>query len=288
VQLDTCILCGQKSKITGEPKICQVCNYVAEPIKELWSLLNSELGTLASVDCETQETARFIADLMALGVDHPRIKHLARLCSTMINLVWEKDSEGSIFEIEKEIGTTFDITSRLELMAHLGLISKEGDMVKVPPDSMIKKIALPMRERINEQYRLRTSLFLLGYLTIGTLASFYETSDATPVKKLLGSNDNLDRLPRAFISSLTYVLLQWYDGWDQFYGSDLRKRLRSSRIQGAARSDIFGVLAGRDPRRAVTFIKAIWKGFDQIFIFDDYVKRIRERIRERERPRGGQ
>jgi len=284
MQSNTCVLCGQKSNIgSGEPKLCKVCGYVKEPVKELWSLLNSELATLASVDCETQETARFIADLMALGVDHPRVKHLARLCSTLINLVWERESEGSIYEIEKEVGTTFDITSRLELMANLGLISIEGDIVKIPTNSVIKKIALPMRERINEQYRLRTSLFLLGYITIGTLVRFYDTNDATPVRQLLGSNDSVDRLPRAFISALTFVLLQWYDGWDQFYGSDLRRHLRKSRIQGAVRSDIFGVLAGRDPRRAVTFIKAIWKGFDQIFIFDDYVKRIRERIRERER-----
>jgi len=288
MQSDSCVLCGQKSKEIRESKLCQVCEYVAEPTKELWSLLNSELATLASVDCEVQETARFIADLMALGVDHPRVKHLARLCSAMINLVWEKESEGSIYEIEKDVGTTFDITSRLELMANLGLINKEGDIVKIPPDSIIKKIALPMRERINEQYRLRTSLFLLGYLMIGAMVRFYETGDVTPIRQLLGSNNDLDRMPRAFISSLTYVLWQWYDGWDRFYGSDLRKRLRRSRVQGAARSDIFGVLAGRDPRRSVTFIKAIWKGFDQIFIFDDYVKRIRERIRERERSREGE
>jgi hypothetical protein len=288
MQKDTCILCGQRSKRLGEPTLCDFCSYIAEPTKELWSLLNSELDSLESIDCEKQDTTRFVADLMALGVDHPRLKHLARLCSVMINLVWEKGSQGSIFEIEKEIGTTFDITSRLELMARLGLIEKQRDMITIPSNSIIRKIALPMRDKINEQYRLRSSLFLLGYLTLGALAGFYETNDVKPVKELLGSSDSLDRLPRAFISSLTYVLLQWYDGYEQFYGSELRKRLGKSRVQGAARSDIFGVLAGRDPRRAVSFIKAMWKGFDQIFVFDDYVKRIRERLRERERARGEQ
>lgn len=282
-KVNRCILCGQATKNTSRLPICKACDYVGRPIKELWLQLNDEINSLESIDCERLEIARFVADLMALGVDHPRLKHLSRLCSTLIKLIWDKEGKGSILEIEKEIGTTLDITSRLEVMSYLGLITKKNGVISIPEDSVIKKVALPMREKMGEQYRLRTSLFLLGYVTIGTLAKFYETGDITPIKLLLGSDGNLSRMPRAFFSSLAYIIIQWYDGWDQFYGSDLRRHLRKSRIQGASRSDIFGVLTGRDPRRAVTFIKSMWKGFDQIFIFDEYVKRIRERIRERTR-----
>jgi hypothetical protein len=265
--------------------LCKYCEYLAGPIHELWELINSETKDLATVSAETSEAVRFVADLAALGVDHLFVKHVARTCSCVMGLVVKQDGKGTFQQLDERVGTARYLDRLLNFMVRQELIRRDGDTIEVPRESLIRKVALPLRVRPGGWFEERASLFLFGYLMLAAFNEFYNTNSTEGLQDLFGTRSNSITRPATFMMALFFILKVWHEGFKQFSDSWLRAYLSRRVTYYHLLEEVRNKLIGLDSKVSVSFVKATEGKHDLFYVFDDYVVRLRERLRERERAR---
>lgn len=254
-------------------------------MRELWDFVNEEISSLDSISAQTSDTVRFIADLAALGVDHLMVKHIARACSSLMAVVLKYDGESTIYQLKYMIGTVRNLNRLLDFMARQGLIEKEGDRVRIPENSVIRKVALPLRANPGGWFEERASLFLFGYMMLAAFNEFYKTNDVQSLIDLFGTSSDSITRPGSFMKALFFILIRWFDGFKRFSDSWLKSFLARRNVSQHLIEEIRNKLIGLDSKVSVSFIKA-WQGrYDLFYVFDEYVLRVRERMRERMRAR---
>ena len=279
-----CILCGYSSKHLYSP-LCKYCAYLAGPIHELYELINAEIKDLDTISAETSDSVRFVADLAALGVDHIFVKHIARTCSCLMSLVIKHGGKGTLAEISVRVGTVRNLDRLLNFMVRQGLIVMNGEMIEIPQESIIRKVALPLRARPGGWFEERASLFLFGYMMLAAFNEFYQTNSTDALQDLFGTRYDSITRPATFMMALFFILKTWYDGFKQFSDSWLRAYLSRRVFYHHLIEEVRNKLIGIDAKISVSFIKAIQGKHDLFYVFDEYVIRLRERLRERERTR---
>jgi hypothetical protein len=202
-----------------------------------------------------------------------------------MSLVIKYGGKGTLTELDMRIGTVRHLDRLLNFMVRQGLITMDGEIIEVPQESVIRKVALPLRARPGGWFEERASLFLFGYMMLAAFNEFYQTNSTDGLQDLFGTRHDSITRPATFMMALFFILKTWYDGFKQFSDSWLRAYLSRRVTYYHLLEEVRNKLIGLDPKVSVSFIKATQGKHDLFYVFDDYVIRLRERLRERERTR---
>jgi len=304
VSFGRCIICGMRLYSSNAPR-CDWCEDVRlhQIVDSLLERLNQYLEEHEPSNPRVDSALAFVADIGQLSTKHPYFSSLRKI----LTLLMERGVVDGEFDAQKIWGPNLLMDARklLPLFSRTGLCTFRVDTksskitIEMKGKSIMKRAHSWLQ---TEPGRNETASFLMGYTF---LQAIQETMQALDKEGKLPLNEGVARiypteysdkgeavglrLPKGITSVLAFLLGSWARGWNEFDEFTLHTFLRNRGVGGREYDAALALLSQTVPgiSHGIVDYEVYTQGGTPVkrFKYSESVRRLRDELRSRERPR---
>jgi|GEM_PF-1779602 len=280
-----CLRCGlKKSGTKVDSYICDDCTKFAKFVDSLWNEIDM-IFEHGEPDPDIHEELYLLADAGFLTHQNPQTAIFYGLSALIVESALLQKTEITETELNRKVSTTRGWGDTFKLFGELEIIRIRTEQYQriLEIQEKARKIAsyLSLGAPMDEQVKKRVSHIFTGYILLRILKKMGE---------LRSSEDLLampyDQRPRTLWVALMFLWQRAYDGYDEFSEEDMRMFLSRRGVPSRTLVRIIQALEHVYGRTTTGLTKNIrFEHGERKFVFSDYVARVMERLRTRERKR---
>jgi hypothetical protein len=280
-----CVRCGlKKSGEKSDHFVCDNCIKFSKFVNSLWNGIDT-IFKHGSPDPDVHEELYLLADAGFLTHQNPQTAIFYGLSALIVESALMQKPEITEVELNRKVSTTRGWGDTFKLFEELEIVSIRTDQYQriLEIQEKARKIAsyLTLGAPLDEQVKKRVSHIFTGYILLRILEK---------ISNLASSEDLLslpyNQRPRTLWTVLMYLWQTAYDGYHEFSEEDMRRFLSRRGVPSRTLVRIFQVLEHVYGRTTTGLTKDVrFEDGERRFIFSDYVPRVMERLRTRERER---